>query len=757
MLALGLTASWPMLVVPIVSAVAVSLILLLCIKLKSSKKDPAFVGLEGTISPIKEGRAKEETDGQNGHDKILLAPAPVATVPRPKGTPSRTGERRLPEIPPATLRGPDDGSDLYATLEGSDEDEEDGGGRRRRRLDDEDDEDEDEDDMERDSSQRLLKDRKDSHPYAKVKKKGAVEHPYATVKKPAASPGAVEAAARRAGDEDNGRLLRPTVSSSMGSNGDLERRSRTGSGRSGNLAVAEGGDVSLTGPSTSRQTTPLPPEPASDVNDVVVGPAGYPSMMQNPNHHFSGDSQDSSKGYTRLTVREAARHILLQRPAQQDATYATVSETSDDMYAAIEDPTYARTGGASQSNSDTYAIIDLPEESEVDFNPEAATAARRANREPAMAPLARAEEANDLSPDHPYSQVMKPKRSSAGVRSGPPSREPGVSSRAAPAPRAPHVEEMYAKVNKRGGVDDDLDLPVGASAMHPRPEDFGGARPRAAARTRKSEVNYSDFEVSLVDKEVLGAGGHVGYETVREDGRRGPWGDKGSGYETVPEKIVREDDEEEAGFGYERVPDYWRTGSSGGGYETVKEGKDPNYEVLKNNNYHSLKRNESGRSGQSGSGYATVAERRLQREHPYDVLRRQSEPGEEDEAGYETINRRAVVRAGPEEEPNYEQLAKQSSEPGYETVREEPGRWQREQGEQRRDAPALAYENLPPAEDDLRSQSTLVASESASPTVLRLGAEDEADGVSSSLVLLDASDVDVHSRTPSPNGRRIFV
>ena len=40
--------------------------------------------------------------------------------------------------------------------------------------------------------------------------------------------------------------------------------------------------------------------------------------------------------------------------------YAAVSEASDDMYAAIEDPTYIPTGN--QSNSDTYAVIQLPEE-----------------------------------------------------------------------------------------------------------------------------------------------------------------------------------------------------------------------------------------------------------------------------------------------------------------------------------------------------------------------------------------------------------
>ena len=37
------------------------------------------------------------------------------------------------------------------------------------------------------------------------------------------------------------------------------------------------------------------------------------------------------------------------------------SEVSDDMYAAIDDPTYIPAGGISQTNSDTYAVINLPD------------------------------------------------------------------------------------------------------------------------------------------------------------------------------------------------------------------------------------------------------------------------------------------------------------------------------------------------------------------------------------------------------------
>ena len=114
----------------------------------------------------------------------------------------------------------------------------------------------------------------------------------------------------------------------------------------------------MIGGGSNRQTTPLPPEPLGQAQQQP----GHPHQQQQ--QHFSGDSQDSSKGYTSIAVREPVKYIHLPPNVVRgrgDATYATLSETSDEMYAAIEDPTYIPTG-TSQSNSDTYAVIDLPPE-----------------------------------------------------------------------------------------------------------------------------------------------------------------------------------------------------------------------------------------------------------------------------------------------------------------------------------------------------------------------------------------------------------
>ena len=89
--------------------------------------------------------------------------------------------------------------------------------------------------------------------------------------------------------------------------------------------------------SASAVGLPPPPPPPPEV-DIRPQPQAQPQ-------YFSGDSQDSSKGYTSISVREPLRHIRTTMPnTQNTSNYAAVSETSDDMYAAIEDPTYIPTG-----------------------------------------------------------------------------------------------------------------------------------------------------------------------------------------------------------------------------------------------------------------------------------------------------------------------------------------------------------------------------------------------------------------------------
>lgn len=84
-------------------------------------------------------------------------------------------------------------------------------------------------------------------------------------------------------------------------------------------------------------------------------------QSNSPQQHFSGDSQDS-KGYTSISVREPLANIIAQtktigRQSQSirhltDPHYATVSDDSDEMYAAIDEQDKVYTSG-----SETYAQI----------------------------------------------------------------------------------------------------------------------------------------------------------------------------------------------------------------------------------------------------------------------------------------------------------------------------------------------------------------------------------------------------------------
>ncbi|XP_035772920.1 uncharacterized protein LOC118456355 isoform X2 [Anopheles albimanus] len=99
-----------------------------------------------------------------------------------------------------------------------------------------------------------------------------------------------------------------------------------------------------------------------------------PPIVQPPTQHFSGDSQDSSKGYTSISVREPLANLLPQNhPTSQqvggaakrrqilgDSHYATVSDDSDEMYAAIDDPSTPGGGDLYTSGSETYAQIQPP-------------------------------------------------------------------------------------------------------------------------------------------------------------------------------------------------------------------------------------------------------------------------------------------------------------------------------------------------------------------------------------------------------------
>ncbi|XP_023035669.1 flocculation protein FLO11 isoform X2 [Drosophila willistoni] len=183
------------------------------------------------------------------------------------------------------------------------------------------------------------------HDYAKVR---ATEHPYAQLNAPSTSNAAQGAAAAAA--------AAATAASSSG---------------------ADRLDQHIEGTREHQNDVAQPQSEipaASAIAGMISASQDLPYMTPPiANQHFSGDSQDSSKGYTSISVREPLANILAQQPPGKpptrnptlsrdvnDSHYATVSDDSDETYAAIEDPNNRHLPNATDiytSGSETYAQI----------------------------------------------------------------------------------------------------------------------------------------------------------------------------------------------------------------------------------------------------------------------------------------------------------------------------------------------------------------------------------------------------------------
>ncbi|XP_046671955.1 uncharacterized protein LOC124361931 isoform X2 [Homalodisca vitripennis] len=252
-------------------------------------------------------------------------------------------------------------------------------------------------------------------PYARVKR----EHPYDQVKQSDEHPYAHVKANNKAGPSHAPDPVLPLSESSSSSSSEDEVES----------PVA---------PPRSRKSVSLSQSSLSSTVDIPAATAiagGIPANHELPymtpplpintqQQHFSGDSQDSSKGYTSISVREPLSNILGQVTRRQDlidSHYATVSDDSDEMYAAIEEPNQP----LYTSGSETYAQI----------RPAAAV-----SLQPPSHPLPPA--GNNHSRQESWSST------------GSPSTSPKPEKRQAnsPLPRppdAPTVDDMYAKVVKK--------------------------------------------------------------------------------------------------------------------------------------------------------------------------------------------------------------------------------------------------------------------------------------------------------------------
>jgi len=579
-------------------------IILLCLKIKASKSNPDLFGVEGTVKKTKNDDAytpannseKLNTSGEDGNVR----------------TPSY--DRKLPDIPNDDIyknsTKEDNNSDLYATV----------------------------DEMPTNNIGHVstLPDVNASihgpgssnydsknHPYAKVKKTRRQEHPYAKVGE------------NKDNEENTDTEEYDTTENLLDIHPQSSQRS---SGRSLNAQNLGSWGQQPRRPdelprNPSRQATPLPPEPT--FNEAVQ------------QQHFSGDSQDSfsAKGYTSISVREPLsmiRDIRLtssSQPPIQEGNYVTLSETSDEMYAAIEDTVYMNPGGKGSSEEKDG------DESDPNYMYSKVDKAKKRNDR----------QTKSYDPSISYARVNKP---STGNHLSQSNDNLG----ARPKQRSPRNSVKLEDI-------DYSEYEV-AHADHPNYGDthrlsYDLSQPRPFNMNRSYHEEY---------RPRVDSGRDPGYETVPY--AESQLSERDPGYEVVPQArtITRDPDYETVTSelkdpGYETVPQRTRINSIDPGYETVPQKKEPGYESVKvkEPGYESVKQgidpgyetvNDTIKQHKRGAGYGP-------RSYPPDYEMVNRDPGYESvgfkDPGYETVPSKRAV----------------SLEPGYETV---PERCQNENG-----------------------------------------------------------------------------
>ena len=533
-------------------------IILLCLKIKS-KSNPDLFGVEGNIKKTKNDDAYSPASASD----TLNVSAEDSNVRTP------SYDRKLPDIPDDIYKNSsnkDDNSELYATV-----DEvpvvANGGTNLTSRP-----------DITSLPSSSNFENRNHQHQYAKVKKIRREEHPYAKV-------------GESRDNEDN------TDTEDYETTEKLRPRSRERlSGRSINGADSWGRrqdpDIPL---NSSRQTTPLPPEP--------------PAYPDGHNQHFSGDSQDSfsAKGYTSISVREPLAHIRGPQAGLQEGNYVTLSETSDEMYAAIEDTVYMNPGGKQN---------DVKEEEENDpsnMYSKVDKIKKKNNRQ-----------TKSYDPGNSYATVSKPSvnkeisKSSDNLGARPKQRSPR------PPEPVDYSEYEVAHSDSRRSQ------PHLYNMSRPYHEDFTARDPNYETLPyAESQLSERDPGYEIVQRR------DPDYETVSSDLK-----DRDPQYETVPAQQRNRVNSLDPG--YETVP------SKDPGYETVKQ-PDPGYETV-NHAAVSVGRNKS----EGDPGYESVpASRSVSQEPRYEDV-------------YSVVNKKQ--RSAPAARLPPRKMSELSEEEGYETI-----------------------------------------------------------------------------------------
>ena len=512
------------------------------------------------------------------------------------------------------------------------------------------------------------------HPYDKLKK---CEHPYAQVRPPSTRELDTEQSISDRSDALDP-VPPPRTRKSLTHGSSTPPQVAVTVPSSGNGAESPRSLHSGGGPCT-------PPESTSDIA-AAVAISGRISASQDLPYmtppiassqtqtvqHFSGDSQDSSKGYTSISVREPLANIQRQRP--HDSHYATVSDDSDEMYAAIEDPSQVYTSG-----SETYAQIQplalvslstLPPHPHSPETMDSDTVASTSTQTVQSGSTAASSQLIILAPQPPsvdslkhVAQAHSRQASSSSAASsvanlGSPKPEKRPANSPLPPPPANlaspeggcSLEDMYAKViKKKRGSSEETDK---------RSQEADSPRSQPSSPQRRFSTPLPTEVSSCNDP---------GYETVS------------ASEATMPENAQ----------------------SHHTGYETVKKvtssDLDPNYEELQVAGIDPGYAHIRGRSETVEPEYARISREQAVQKHDVKVepdyasiSRSQkiisegkvSKSGEIDDPGYEQVRLQKQNNTGEDsdqENPGYEQVHARISEvkksaaidndPGYEQVR----------------------------------------------------------------------------------------
>ncbi|XP_076629696.1 uncharacterized protein LOC143345939 isoform X2 [Colletes latitarsis] len=432
---------------------------------------------------------------------------------------------------------------------------------------------------------------------------------------------------------------------------------------------------------------PQPPQPQSN----------------SPQQHFSGDSQDS-KGYTSISVREPLANIIAQtktsigrqnqsvRPLT-DPHYATVSDDSDEMYAAIDEQDKIYTSG-----SETYAQIQ-PTMTEIQraVQSEQTLYSRAPSRSDEVHPAPQPPSVDSLRHvAHAHSRQASSSSANSSIMN-PGSPKPEKRQANSPLPPPPEITtEMYASIEKRTKPEDRSKpiLSNGKSLEDMYAKVMKKKKDAEEQSDAQSSLHLAEIvavscrKLSLVEINRTSWSSHDSTEIQKKELDSTHYSASNSSIgnldlEMDVTKLARiVCDDVDADMDANTSPDASKNSRFNHGYEAVnseiakknmmiRASCNPNYEVLRpqrliseDADYRSNNVVSASVSARNSTDLTTTTYSMIPLKH------RQTSNASSEDPGYEKVRlrRRIDTDLDTDSEPNYESMPHDSGEPNYASV-----------------------------------------------------------------------------------------